>query len=452
MQKFKAKFKNSPTDAPQVCSSENSSLNRDQSLSEKDKVLALNNLEVDQSQHRGRQGLRVPVTVYVLNQRGRPLMPCSPRKAHILLKKGEAKVVKTNPFFVIQLKKATGEQIQVCSLGIDSGSKFIGFSVINNKKELVAGELELDLRTSERLKERKMYRRNRRSRLWYRQPRFNNRKINKGCLPPSIQRKFDTHVTLIKKLKSILPEGPLTIEVGNFDIQKIENPNIAGIQYQQGSMYEYQNMRSFLMAREYGKCQLCQKEFNKGNPSHIHHIISRRDGGTDREKNLALLHEKCHTKLHKKKLFHLLEKSKTYRDASFMNIIRWKFREVFPDCKLTYGNETFVKRNVLKLEKTHYNDAFVIAGGTNQTKIAPIYLKQKHRNNRVLQLNKKGYKLAIRKKRYSIQPYDIVTVNNKKYTVKGCFNLGTWVSCVDKNFNIKKIEKVFNTNSIYLLA
>jgi 5-methylcytosine-specific restriction endonuclease McrA len=100
----------------------------------------------------------------------------------------------------------------------------------------------------------------------------------------------------------------VSIEVGNFDIQKIENPDILGIQYQQGSMFEYQNVRSFLMAREKGKCQLCDKEFSKGNSSHIHHIISRNNGGTDREKNLALIHESCHKKLHKNKSFNLLKK------------------------------------------------------------------------------------------------------------------------------------------------
>lgn len=454
MQKFKAKFQNSPTDAPLVCSSENSSLNRVEKLSEKDKVLALNNLEVDLLQHRGGQGSRVPAIAYVLNQRGKPLMPCSARRARLLLKRGEANVVRTNPFFVIQLKKATGEQVQVCSLGVDSGSKFIGFSVITNQKEIVTGELKLDNRTSEKLTERRMYRRNRRNRLWYREPRFNNRKVDKGSLPPSIQRKFSTHVTLINKLKYLLPIKSLTVEVGNFDIQKIENPDIVGIQYQQGSMYEYQNMRSFLMAREQGKCQLCEKKFSRGNSSHIHHIISRNNGGTNREKNLVLLHEKCHKKLHKNKLFDLLKKNKTYKDATFMNVIRWRFREVFPDCKLVYGNETFVKRCYLRIEKTHYNDSFVIAGGINQAKSVPMFLNQKHRNNRVLQLNRKGFKPSIRRQRHSIQPYDTAIINGKKYMVKGSHSYGNMLLCTDgkdsSHFNIKKVEKVFHTKSVYL--
>jgi hypothetical protein len=453
MQQLQAELKNVPTDAPQVCSSTSTPLNREETISEVSKVLACNNLDVDQHQHKGGQDLRVPAVTYVLNQRGRSLMPCSARKARVLLKKGEAHVVRTNPFFVIQLNKATGEQVQTCSIGIDSGSKNVGFSVVTDKKEVVAGTLILDNKTSERLTERAMYRRHRRNRLWYRQPRFNNRTKPAGWLPPSTQRKFNTHITLINKLKQLLPIRDIVIEVGNFDIQKIENPDISGVQYQRGSMYEYQNIRSFLMAREKGKCQVCGKVFRKGNGSHIHHIIPRSDGGTDREKNLALLHKPCHKKLHDKKLFNLLQQNKTYKDATFMSIIRWKFREFFQNCKLVYGNETFVKRNALRLEKTHYNDAFVIADGNGQIKTQPIILNQKHNNNRVLQVNRKGFRPAIRRQRYSIQPYDVITVGNHKFIVKGAHSYGKAIICTngnqDFNFGIKKIKKVFHTSTIY---
>jgi hypothetical protein len=391
--------------------------------------------------------LRVPINIYVLNKRGEPLMPCSPRKARILLKEGKAKVTKNYPL-IIQLTQATGEQIQECSLGIDSGAKNVGFSVITDKKEIVSGELILDQKTSERLTEKRMYRRGRRNKLWYRKPRFNNRKKSEGWLPPSIQRKFNTHITLINKLKKLLPIKQTIIEVGNFDIQKINNPDISSVQYQQGPMFEYQNVRSFLMAREHGECQLCKKKFSKGNGPHVHHIIPKNNGGTDSEKNLSLLHEKCHKKLHRQGLYNLLKQNKVYKEATFMNIIKSKFREF--GFNLVYGYETYVKRSVLKLEKTHYNDAFVIAGGNIQKRISPIILKQKHRNNRVLQMNRKGFKPSIRSRRYSIQPYDLITIGRNKYTVKGCFSLGTWVSCVGKNFNIKKVSKVFHTSSIYL--
>ncbi|MBF0205026.1 MAG: RRXRR domain-containing protein, partial [Desulfamplus sp.] len=50
----------------------------------------------------------------------------------------------------------------------------------------------------------------------------------------------------------MLPIQETIVEIANFDIQKIMNPDISGTAYQQGSLYGYQNMRSFLMAREHG--------------------------------------------------------------------------------------------------------------------------------------------------------------------------------------------------------
>ena len=38
--------------------------------------------------------------VYVLNKHGEPLMPCSPRKARLLLKQKKACVVKRTPFTI----------------------------------------------------------------------------------------------------------------------------------------------------------------------------------------------------------------------------------------------------------------------------------------------------------------------------------------------------------------
>ena len=82
------------------------------------------------------------------------------------------------------------ERIQDISIGIDSGAKFIGFSAISEKSELISGTVELDTKTSDRLKERAMYRRNRRNRLWYREPRFDNRTKKEGWLPPSVERRY----------------------------------------------------------------------------------------------------------------------------------------------------------------------------------------------------------------------------------------------------------------------
>lgn len=80
--------------------------------------------------------------VFVLNQRNQPLMPCSPRKARVLLKQNKAKVVKRAPF-TIQLTIATGENKQDITLGIDAGSKHIGLSAVTNKEEIISVEVKL---------------------------------------------------------------------------------------------------------------------------------------------------------------------------------------------------------------------------------------------------------------------------------------------------------------------
>jgi len=117
-----------PTNTPHVRSSSVSSV-CDQSLKDlrgrvgvPDLKTSSNNPEVDlTAKGQAGQGLRVPV-IYVLNQRGKPLMPCSPRKARLLLKEEKADVVNRTPF-TIQLTMATGESKQDIKLGVDSSIK-----------------------------------------------------------------------------------------------------------------------------------------------------------------------------------------------------------------------------------------------------------------------------------------------------------------------------------------
>ena len=436
MQKLSVELKNIPTDTPLVCSPINSVLNRDQSLSVQDIVLTDNNFEVDLSQHKGSQVLRVPGIVYVLNMRGFPLMPTSQKKAKTLVKIGRAKIVKRKPF-TVQLTRPTGESKQDVILGVDSGYKFIGFSAITEKREVVSGTLELDTKTSDRLKEKAMYRRNRRNRLWYRKQRFSNRSMSKGLLPPSIQRRYDTHINLISRIKKLLPITKVIVEIGNFDIQKINNPDITNIEYQQGNLYGYLNMKSYIVSREKGLCQLCKKRRGK-NSWNLHHILERSKGGTDKESNLALLHKSCHSKLHKENI-KLKGENKKYKASTFMNIIKNKFTEDLK-CELTYGYITSTKRIELNIEKTHNNDAFCIADGNNQERCGILNIKQKHRNNRKLQINRRGFKPSIRKQRYSIQPMDLIRIDNKICTTSGTHCNGNRVMVNRKSINIKKLN------------
>lgn len=450
MQKLSVKLKNTPGNATQVPCSVNYQLNKEETLSVDSKVRTDNNLDGYQ-RYAKNQGLQPKV--FVLSIDDKPLMPTKPSRARKMLESGKAKVLKRSPF-TIQLTFDCEEKTQDVTLGIDTGFGNIGFSAVSNDKELISGTLILDSRTKDRLDEKRMYRRNRRSRLWYRKPRFNNRSKKIGCLPPSVQRRYDTHLNIINRIKNLLPISKTIIEIAKFDIQKINNPDITGKEYQQGSLYNYQNMRSFLMSREKGKCEHCGKDFiNK--PSHIHHRVQRSKGGSDRPENLILVHKKCHDKIHSNN--NLLKKyqkksTKSYKHSTFMSIINKKFYNDIDDLEVTYGNITFVDRNNLGLEKTHYNDAFVIANGSNQERTKPFEIIQKHINNRVLQVNRKGYKPSIKRGKSKILPLDLFWVKGKQYSCKGMFTYGKYV-CYGKvklkeYLKFSDVEKIYHNGSL----
>ena len=436
MQKLSKRKTYTPSmDAPQVPGSVVLSLNKEETLSEQDSKTFDNNSDVDTQSGMTEQNLRV----FVLNMRGKPLMPTTPRKARHLLKQQKAVVKNTKPF-TIQLSIATGENTQPITLGVDAGSKVIGFSAITEKRELVSGELKQRTDVKDLLTERRMYRRGRRNKLWYREPRFNNRVASKkkGWLAPSIQHKLDTHQRLIDKMKMLLPINNVVVEVAKFDTQKLQNADIEGVEYQQGQMSGYNNLRAFIFTRDNYTCQICKEQ---GGILETHHIIQRKDGGSNRPDNLVTLHLKCHKDFHAGKIKHTFNKPKSFKDTSIMNNV-WTRLVDKNNYEHTFGYITKDKRQKLELEKSHVNDAFVIAGGSSQKRNGEYlsYVK-KRRNNRCLQLNRKGFAPSIRQRRYKIQPKDLVWINNKVFECSGTHCKGTRIIVNKKSVNIKLVQK-----------
>ncbi len=453
--KLSVELKNAPRDASLVSGYVNKSLNREETLSVSCIVLADNLGEENQPLKRERQDSRVPVYTYVLNMRGQPLMPTTPQKARKLVKEKKAKVIRRIPF-TIQLNYPTGENKQKTKLGNDPGYENGGISIITDEKELFVAELSLRMEVSKKLDKRRMYRQNRRSRLWYRPPRFDYRKKSKptGWLAPSIRNKLDTQIRLIDFTRTILPITEIIAEIASFDIQKMQKPNIQGIEYQRGTLFGY-TVRNYLLEKWGHKCAYCGKT---NIPLEIDHIIPISKIPNNRIDNLTIacrpcnlkkgnkLTDECNPKLRKRILEIQKKATKSYKGATFMNIVRWKLIEQL-DCQYTYGDRTKYQRTKLGLKKSHVNDAFVIAGGTTQTFSKVYEVKQIRRNNRSLQLNRKGFKPSIRKQRYPYQRNDLVKYNNGLYRVKGTHCKGTRVILYPpnqkkkiKSVSIKKIE------------
>jgi len=317
--------------------------------------------------------------------RGEPLMPTTPRKTRILLKKNKAKVIKRTPF-TIQLKYATGEATQEITLGVDAGSKTIGLSADTEDEELYVSEVTLRTDIVDLLSGKRGYRRTRRNRLRYRKPRFANRKKDEGWLAPSVRHKVDSHLKIIAEMYKILPVSKIIVEVASFDIQKIKNPAIQGEGYQQGDQLGFWNVREYVLSRDGHKCH--GKGGCKNKILNVHHIESRKTGG-DAPDNLITLCKECHKAYHRGKLKLTFKRRQPLKDAAFMGIMRWAFynklKELYQNVRLTYGYITKNKRITEGLEKTHATDAFCIAGNMSAKRTDTIFLQKfVRKNNRSL--------------------------------------------------------------------
>jgi len=348
--------------------------------------------------------------VYVINKNGQPLMPTENHaKVRVLLKSGKAKVVKKCPF-TIQLLYDSTNHTQKVTLGVDSGSRHIGISATTKDKVLFEADVELRNDIVDLLSTRRELRRSRRNRkIRYRKPRFDNRKRKDGWLAPSVQQKVDSHLTMIEKVRKILPISDIVAEVASFDIQKIKNPSISGAEYQQGEQLDFWNVREYVLFRDGHTCQCCKGK-SKDKILNVHHIESRKTGG-DAPNNLITLCETCHTGYHKGtvKLPKTIHRGMSFRDATFMGIMRWAFynklKEIYPNVSLTYGYITKHTRIENDLPKDHYIDARCISGNPKAVSSGEVFYYKKVRcHNR--QIHKaKILKGGIKKRNQA--PYEV---------------------------------------------
>jgi hypothetical protein len=389
--------------------------------------------------------------VFVINKHGEPMMPCSPRKARVLLKEGKATVIGREPF-TIQLKYGSTGYKQKIVVGVDTGHSEVGVSVLIKTKELSSYVFKMRNDISKKMTVRAMYRRNRRCRLRYRKPRFNNRSAStkKGRLAPSVQWKVDAHKRIISLVSSKLPPCTLVLETGSFDTQKLANPNITNKMYQKGTMYGFSNTKAYVLSRDNYTCQSKKKGCTER--LEVHHIKFRSNGGTDNPNNLITLCSKHHKMLHEGKLALDIKKHKSFKAATTMSIIRKRLLNYYPDAIETFGYITKQNRQELGLSKSHENDAFVITGGTNQERSVVQNWKFKRSNARDIGINRKGFAPTSRKVRYKIQSNDIVEFEGKQHISKGNSSKGKTIWIVvdgkKKGVSSKKVTLIYNRKQL----
>ncbi|MET9385739.1 RNA-guided endonuclease IscB [Streptomyces sp. NPDC002928] len=318
--------------------------------------------------------------VFVLDKNGVPLQPCSPARARKLLRSGRAVVHRNTPF-VIRLRDRTVAESMVdgVELGIDPGSRHTGIAMFT----ALAGErrgrlaLQLDHRGAaihRKMLRRAAFRRRRRvANLRYRAPRFNNRAVAAGWLPPSLRHRVDTTLAWVDRLARWAPVRTVHMERAAFDTHALAlgKESLDGIEYQQGTLVGCE-AREYLLAKWRHSCAYCGAT---GVPLNIDHIRPRSRGGTDRISNLTLACIPCNqTKdnapveefLARKpqRLAKILSQAKApLADAAAVNSTRWALWRALDahwQTRVASGGRTKWNRIRNGLPKTHTQDALAV--------------------------------------------------------------------------------------------
>lgn len=419
--------------------------------------------------------MKQKVIVYVLNKKGKPLMPTTRcGRVHKLLKEGKAVPVCNNPF-TIRLKYETPDIIQSLTVGIDTGRENVGVSVSDEdgnclySAELTTSNKSIKKKMSERAEHRRSRRRhNRQSKqrkaksdnteisngdddtirtkhncksvkvsypgmdetithkvIKGKEAKFNNRKREDGWLTPSARQLIQMHILLIKEIQRFLPIDSVAIERVCFDFQKLENENIKNWEYGKGKLYGYKDYKEYINDVQHGRCLICGKKHIE----YYHHIVQRKDGCSDKVSNIAGLCYDCHygpEGVHNcQETQDLLielktELNKSYKVSLLNSVMPKLIEKLTVYCEqndmqfiITDGKTTSETREQLQLDKEHHTDAYCISlvNKTINAKIMPDRVYKLQRFKK-----KSGNNInALNKREYYLNG-KLVAVNRHKAT------------------------------------
>ncbi len=319
--------------------------------------------------------------VFLVDTNKKPLNPVHPARARLLLTQGKVAVWKRYPFTIILKVEVQEPTHAPLRIKIDPGSRTTGIALVNDATGEVVFAAELTHRgqaIKKSLDSRRGIRRSRRQRKTrYRKPRFNNRHNKKrGWLPPSLESRIANVETWVKRLMRLSPITAISQELVKFDLQLMENAEISGVEYQQGTLAGFE-VREYLLQKWERTCAYCHA---KEGPLQIEHIQPRAKGGSNRVSNLCLACERCNTAkgtqdiavflAHKPDvLAKLLAQAKApLGDATAVNATRWVLNERLRALGLPVecgsGGLTKFNRTTRDLLKTHWLDAANVGKST----------------------------------------------------------------------------------------
>jgi hypothetical protein len=344
--------------------------------------------------------------VFVLNADKQPLMPCHPARARALLRQQKAAVYRRMPFTIILKEQHHDTVTQNVELKLDPGSKITGIALVSEfakRGRVVIWAANLQHRghtVKSGLDSRRALRRGRRNRhTRYRKPRFLNRARPAGWLPPSLLSRVANVSTWARRLIAGAPISNIHVETVRFDMQIMQNPNIEGVEYQQGTLYDWE-LREYLLYRHDHTCAYCAGL--SGDPIlEREHVIPRSKGGSDRVSNQVIACRTCNeaknnllpaewlaklqasgSKLNQKRAANLQRVMKGLRpslkDAAAINALRYRVGDELKALGLPVGfwsgGRTKMNRSGQGYAKDHWIDAACV-GESGAKVVIPSTLK-----------------------------------------------------------------------------
>ena len=313
-------------------------------------------------------------SVFVLSNTQKPLMPTRPARARKLLTAGRAAVYRLHPFTIILHDRADGD-MQDVEVKVDPGSKTTGIALVGHFERQGAVILfgaNLNHRgqaIKNKLESRRSLRRGRRGRKTrYRQARFLNRTRKAGWLPPSVESRVTNTESVIHRLAARCPITSASVELVKFDTQALINPEISGVEYQQGELAGYE-VREYLLEKWNRTCAYCGAQ---NVPLQVEHIQPKAAGGSNRVSNLTLACQPCNQKKGSRPIAEFLKDKPDHlkkiqaqakaplKDAAAVNAARWalvnRLRTWLP-VTTGSGGRTKFNRTRQGYAKDHWIDA-----------------------------------------------------------------------------------------------
>ena len=317
------------------------------------------------------------MSVFVVDQHHHPLMPCTERRARLLLARGRAVIHRRTPL-VIRLKDRRVESscTQPVALKLDPGSRTTGIALVR-VEQTETGERHHALHLAElthrgyevhqHMSQRKGYRRRRRStNMRYRAPRWRNRRRPKGWLPPSLRSRIGNVLTWARRYQHWVPLTRIEVERVKFDMALMQYPEVSGIEYQRGELFGWE-VRSYLLEKFQRHCVYCRCT---NVPFEIDHVVPRSRGGTNRISNLVLSCHECNDAKGNQTALEFghpevqAQARKPLADVAAINATRFALVEALRSMDLPIGTwsggRTRWNRDRFQIEKTHAHDALCV--------------------------------------------------------------------------------------------